>query len=508
MQTALFYNGCILKGKDGFSMSYPRRALLYVTRKKTKSLLLLLVLLLITTLTLSGVAINAATQTAQLNVRQALGGVFTLQQNTSDPQKWISTNVGQYGSTSYYGGAPLTVELVEYIQSNVEGIVGCNATYTNYTVPVNADGDILKLIESEDDGGMSSLLAGYGDFNSTVSTYASTDTAYDSYFSGGYLELAQGRHFTAKDQNVAIISRELAELNQLSVGDQITLRMSSYKASMLGYKSEDTCVDVTIVGLFQATAKSTASLSNWSMENAIFTTLDVVRAARPDMGDESYEKIAFYVADPGQLDSIVEKVQALEKLDPSDFVVTVDKSSADAVTEPLENMHSLVSVLIVLVLAIGAVILYLVLSGRIKERSHESGVLLSIGLSRWNIAAQYLTEILLIAALAFPLSVFISGLIAQNVGDRLLDYALSDSTQPSSSADQSASKDGMYIGTSANYAPRFEGKTGMTKIEVAVSPASIAAMYAVGFLIICAAVLIASLPVLRMKPREIISKMS
>lgn len=489
-------------------MSYLRRAFLYVTRKKTKSLLLLLILLVIATLTLSGVAIQDAAQTAQLNVRQALGGMFTLQQNTNDPNKWVSTDVGQYGSTSYYGGAPLTVELAEYIQGHIKGIVGYNATYTSYTVPVYQSGDILGLIESEDDAsGMNGLMAGYGDFNSTVSTYASTNTAYDSYFHGGYLELTDGRHVTAGDQNVAVISKKLAERNGLQVGNQITLRMSEFKASMMGYDVKDTCVTVEIVGLFQATSKSTTSLSNWSMDNSIFTTLDVVRKARPDMGDESYEKISFYVGDPGELSNVVKEVTNLPDLDPTDFAVNVDNHDVEAVMEPLANMNRLVAILIVLVLTVGAVILYLVLSARIKERGHESGVLLSLGLSKWNITAQYLAEILLIAVWAFSLSVFTSSFVAQTVGNQLLDYTLSDSVQ-TDSVTAGVSKDGMIVSGSDDYAPQFVGKNSLTQIEVSVEPAAVAAMYGVGFGLICSAVLAAAWPVLKMKPREIISKMS
>lgn len=490
-------------------MSFLRRAFLYVARKRTKSFLLLLILLVIATLALSGAAIRGGAETAQLNVRQALGGVFTLRQNAADPDKWVSTNVGQYGSTSYYGGAPLTAELAQTIQSSVQGIVGSNATYTSYTVPVSGSGKTLELVESADDGsGMNGLIAGLGDFNATVSTYASTNTAYDGYFSGGYLELTAGGHFTAADGRVALISEALAEKNGLSVGDHITLRMSAYKASMMGYDAAKTCVDVTIAGLFRPTAKSTTALFNWSMDNAVFTTLEVVRAARPDIGEESYEKISFYVSDPAELERIVREVQALPEVAPADFAVSVDKSGADAVMEPLTNMNRLVSVLIVLVLAVGAAVLYLVLASRIRERVHESGVLLSLGLSKGNITAQYLAEILLIAALAFSLAIFTSGFVARAVGGQLLDYALSDGAPAAAGAASPLSGDGMYLSSAADYAPRFEGGGSLTKIEVAVSPAAAAAMCGVGFLIICAAVCLAALPVLRMKPREIVSRMS
>lgn len=490
-------------------MSFFRRAYCYVTRKKVKSGLLFLILLVLATLALSGAAIKGAVETAQLNVRQALGGMFTLQQNTSDPSKWVSTEVGQHGSTAYYGGAPLTVELADYIQSSVEGIAGYSATYTSYTVPLNEAGEILELIESEDDGGMSSLMAGFGDFNATVSTLASTNTAYDSYFRGGYLDLVEGRHLTVEDQNAAILSKELAEKNGLSVGDSITLRMSEYKASMMGYDAAKTRVSVEIVGLFQATSKSTASLSNWSMDNSIFTTLNVIRAARPDMGEESYEKISFYVSDPGELNKIVKAVQNLPDLDPTDYTVHADSSSADAVMEPLENGKRLVSILIALVVAVGAAVLYLVLSSRVKERIHESGVLLSLGMSKWCIAAQYLTEILILAVLAFSLSVFTSGFVSRTVGNQLLDYSMSGSAQDTSAdAGGIASKDGTLIASSGDFAPQFEGKNSLTEIQVSITPPAVAWLYVVGLWMICLAVLTASLPVLKMKPREILSHMS
>lgn len=164
---------------------------------------------------------------------------------------------------------------------------------------------------------------------------------YDSYFAGGYLELVEGQHFSSESENPAIISAELAELNGLSVGDKITLRMSEYKASMMGIDAGKTKVEVTIVGLFRSTAKSTTSLSNWSMDNSIFTTLEVVKRVRPDMGDESFERIQFYVNDPGEIDRIVRDVKNLPDLDPTDFIVSVDSSNVDAVMEPLTNMDRL-----------------------------------------------------------------------------------------------------------------------------------------------------------------------
>lgn len=489
-------------------MSLFRRAIMYITRKRGKSMLLLLLLLVIASLVLSGVAIKEATRTAQLNVRQALGGIFTMEQNTSDSSKWDSKAVGGYGYQSWYTGEPLTEELADTIMEKVDGIRGYNATATSYVIAANADGKTLELLEAGNDDGMNGLLGSYGDFNSTVTTFASTNTAFDSYFTGGYLELAEGRYVTSKDQNAVMISKELAELNGLKIGDKLILHMSEFKASMMGVNAKETEVEVEIAGLFHATAKSSTALSNWSMDNAIYTTMNVVRHVRPDTLDEGYEKIHFYVNDPAELDSIVGQIRLLPDIDPTDFIVQSDSSDVDSVMKPLSNMNSLVSVLILLVLIVGAVILYLILASRVKERVHESGILLALGFSKRNITCQYLTEVLVIALFAFALSIFASSLVAETVGSQLLNYTMTDTLSENSSEMPGTYIDGNAIVNSDDYAPEFEGRGNLTKIEVVIRPNAIFILCGTGLVIICFSVMMAALPVLRMKPREILSRMS
>ena len=490
-------------------MSFFYRAFRYITRKTGRSILLFLTLLATSTLILSGIAVKDATQTAQLNVRQALGGVFTMEQNTSDPSKWQSREVGGFGYQSWYTGEQLTETLADLVLEKVEGIRGYNASAVIYIVAADSKGKTLELIQSEDDG-LSALLSSYGDFNSTVSTYASTNTEFDSYFTGGLLELTEGRHINSKnDESAVIISEELAELNGLKVGDKLILHISEFKASMSNIDFEKTKKEVEIVGLFHATAKSSAALSNWSMDNAIYTTMNVAAHVRPDTLDEGYEKICFYVSDPAELESIAEKVKKLPDIDPSDFIIKCDSSSVDSVSKPLSNMNDLISVLIVSVLAVGAVILYLILSARVKERVHESGILLSLGFSKGNIVGQYLTEAIVIAAAAFLLSVFASGAVAKAAGDRLIEYTMSESSDSAGGSDKLGTNvDGGVIVGSDDFAPKFEGNGKLTEIEVCIKPEAVAILFAAGLSVVVVSVIAAALPVLMMKPKEILSKMS
>lgn len=487
-------------------MNFAKRGFLYLIRKNGKTISLLILISVISTLILSGIAIRDASKIAQLNVRQALGGIFTLNQNTSDPDKWVNTKIGNYGTQSYYAGAPLTTELADYITNNVEGIRGYNASYVSYVIAADTAGKTLELLSDGTENEMDSLITGYGDFNSTVSAYGSTDTSFDSYFTGGYLSLTEGRHLTADDKNAILVSREFAELNKLKVGDKVSLHMSEFKASMIGIDADNTNIEVEIVGLFHATAKSTTSFSNWSMNNSIYTTLDVIHHVRPDTKDEGYEKIQFYVDDPGNLENITKQIESLPDFHTDDFVINIDSSNVDSVTKPLANMNRLTSVMIGLTLAIGVVILYLILSGRIKERMHEGGILLSLGIPKWKIIAQYFTEMILIAALSFTISVFCSNTTAQTIGNHLLDYATSDTTEENTSS-AGITKDGITVLDNEAYKPEFQEQGDITQIDVAIDTKSIVGLYGFGFLIVCISVIIAALPVLRLKPREILSKM-
>ena len=64
-----------------------RRAYLYVTRKKGKSVLLFFILLIMATFVLTGISTQKVSQAEQKNLREALGGKFyvTVEFTESNP---------------------------------------------------------------------------------------------------------------------------------------------------------------------------------------------------------------------------------------------------------------------------------------------------------------------------------------------------------------------------------------------------------------------------------------
>lgn len=489
-------------------MSFPQRALLYLARKRGKTIMLFALLFVVAVLALASWSIRGAAQTAQLNVRQALGGTFTLEPDSSNAANWGSTNVGT-GSQVTFQGEPLTAELVRAVVEGVEGVRGGSGNVSNVLIPETADGsEALELVEGAD--GDASLAAAYAgdDFGRTVQFYAVSDSAFDSYFANGYLRLVEGDPVTEDSGDGVLVSRAFAEKNGLALGDAFSVRRATVHAQMAGIDVEDTRTQVRVAGIFEPTAKSQADLASWSMDNAIFGTIGTLDHARTGTAEQGYDRLTFQVDDPAELDRIVAEVAALDAVEGKGYRVFADTSDVDAVSAPLENMDRLVTILAVAAVVVGAVVLYLVLSGRVRDRLHESGVLLSLGFSRASVVGQYLTEVLAVAVLAFALAVPVSGLAARAVGNALLGSS-SESVQTGGGDGGIQTADGVSTVSGDPFAPTFEvDGSEFTDIEVEVGPGSVGALFGVGLAVSAAAVALASLPLRRMEPREILSTLS
>ena len=135
--------------------------------------------------------------------------------------------------------------------------------------------------------------------------------------------------------------------------------------------------------------------------------------------------VDFYVDDPGEMEKIASQIKALD-LDWDSFTLTIDNSAYEAVASPLTAMQNLIVWLIVGCVAVSVGILVLILSMWIKQRRHETGILLSVGISKSRIILQYTVEVLMIAIVAFGLSFFTSSLISQGVSD-LIFHQVSES---------------------------------------------------------------------------------
>ena len=409
-------------------MNVYKRALLYVIRKKGKSLTLFLLLFLITESVMVGISIRDGTAKAAENLRATIGASFTMSGNINN----LDFHNGEAGYTAEK--IPISLNTVEQIR-NIEGIKTYNA---EQHTSVTADGiDYLS--------GMSS-----------GSLSANMETAYQTDFMNGILELAEGRHITEDDRDAALISDKLAAENHLQVGSELVLESAS------GDSREQT--KVLIVGLYSSDGKMEYD------NDTIFTSLDVYWKLSGQKTFGYSGNVTFYVTDPKELNHIVEQIQQIESIQWEDYFIRINESEYKAVAYQIQTMERLTEILITVIAGVGFIVVALVLAMRIKNRIHEAGIFLSVGESAPQIMLQLICEILMIAVLVF----FVSPMLGQFIVGQI-EAAL---------------------------------KNMETVIAMSISLKTTALQFLLETLIIVFAVVTAALPVARMKPKDILSKMS
>lgn len=285
---------------------------------------------------------------------------------------------------------------------------------------------------------------------------ANTDTACQMDFVNGILELADGRHITAEDKGAAIISERLAEENHLEIGSEIILKSASHN------RQEQ--MKVRIAGIYSSDSRMDYD------DDTIFSSHDVFWKLSGQETSAYAGNVTFYVNDPEELNHIVTQVKQISSIQWDDYFIQINESKYRAVSYQLQTLERLTGMLIIAVMIVSVVVIVLVLTMRIGNRIHEAGILLSIGTSSAEIAMQFICEVLIIVLLVFIISPILGNFV---VG--LVETAL-----------------------------RNMGNA----ISMSVSPKVTLVQFLLEVFIIIIVVIAASLPVARMKPRDILSKMS
>ena len=482
-------------------MGTTKRAFLYVTRKKGKSILLFFILLIMSTFVLTGLSTQKASQEAQKNLREALGGEFYVSVELSESNPYFRRVDDGEGALGLYTELPVTRDMINAIMeiggiekydASAQTLVSTNLTIFPGNVPLK------------------------GELNNKIYARTVAGTENNSFFQSGIMELTEGKHITGNESNAAVISRDMADQNSLQIGDSISLQA-------------DEEAEVRIIGIYEIRKPDPAYASVVTyekLENQIFIDTSALQDLFGDMPMGFYE-VAFSVYDPAQLDSIMSEVKGLSAIDWRAFEVAADNQTYLDAAAPLQKLQALVSSIIWVIALVSAVILSLILTMWGRSRIHETGVFLSLGIGKMRIIGQYLAEVLMIAVIAFGCSYFTSSAVAGQLANGLLQQNIPASEEQAAGVtitkkdgfsedvvvsikDDSALSD---MPSGQDTAPEVEvaadgAEADREQIRVTIDSYNMLQLYLIGIIVIILSVGISSLSVMRLKPREILSKMS
>ena len=462
-------------------MNTLKRAFLYTMRKKTKTLILFLVLVTISTFILTGLSIYKAADGSALSLRQSVSGSIRLELDENNRKNWQYQQVAG-GMLVDYVGVPITDEDIHKIMS-IDGIKVYNGL---------GDGSVF----AKDFSFISGFSFGAGSDYSRLPSV--TDSEYFNFFTRKAFQLVEGRHIKEGDDHVVLISTAIAEKNALKLGDTITVQCC-YDSGI--YPD----VTLTIIGIYAYEADNEFNTTSTDKRNRLIIDHKAMQEIMQRDVIQYDNGVDFYVDDPREMERIASQIKALD-LDWDSFTLTMDNSAYEAVASPLTAMQNLIVWLIVGCVAVSVGILILILSMWIKQRRHETGILLSVGISKSRIILQYTIEVLMIAVVAFGLSFFTSSLISQGVSDLIFHQVSESQPLPEIELPDDGTE---YLDITGQYIPYDTSNVEtLESVQVNVSPNYLLYIYIFGTLLIVFSVSAASISVIQMKPKKILSQMS
>lgn len=466
-------------------MNFLFRGFLSVKERLGKSLILLLVMTTISVFVLAGFSIESATETASVLARQKLGATVQLTQDMEKiKDKMRSESNGE--KRLKFESTPIKIEDVEKVLT-LDHISGYNLIST-----ANAMANSFTAINSNDttteETNTNHMIKqpegmNFGDLTIEGVSIMTEDNG----------DIVDGRAINDldKDKNVAVVEETLASENDLKVGDKI-------KIASVEDSSEK---ELEIVGIYKTSDEiSNNAFKNSMMNpyNKIYVPYTFANELKGTENKDTVEKAEFYIDDPINVDNFVEEGNKLD-IDFETYKLDANNSAYDAMMGPIENVGSFAKTTVIIVSIAGAVILGLIIMLSIKERRNEIGILLSLGEKKSKIVAQFIAEILIILVLAIGSSSILGNQVSNVIGNQLVQKEI-EVTNTKDSQD----KFGMgRPGMSSNKAQNVET---IDELDVNVTMDDFAKMSSVSVLIVLIGVLIPSLGIMRLQPKEILSK--
>lgn len=448
-------------------MTFLKRTWLYLSRKKGKTLILFLLILLISTFVLSCFSILNATQEVAANMRTKVGAAFHIRS---------SVDIYAQGNTADIKPSAITEEAIQTIMKN-DNLKYYNGRNSGYAKGLQ----FLPGTDHTDESNMGQVSANHY-------------SALHSHFSDHVLELIEGRHITPSDKNVVLISETLAALNGLSVGDTISLspaRLSQEDGKFIDtLRDTEITAEAEVVGIFRdlepqgnAQVPPTAGLR----ANLLFSDHTLLVTLQQENEGEYTGGVSFYIQDPLHLNAVVDEVQQTGLIDWDSFFIRKDDFNYEKISAGLQTIQNLIKTLLICVSVVSVAVLILILAMRMRGRIRETGILMSVGVAKRAILGQFLAEVVITCIVAFVCSYFAAGFLSGRVESGILKslqvVQIEEQVLQTGLVDSSASA-----------------------MLLTMPISKTLAIYACLLIVIAASACLSSLTIIKLKPREILSK--
>lgn len=306
-----------------------------------------------------------------------------------------------------------------------------------YTLEANMDSSSLTAVEdnsrpdsqnsnsssnNNDKNAPSDMKASMGDFRLT----AYSNFAYLDDFTDGTKKITSGKMVTGSSEaDEVVISKSLADANNLSVGSTITLCLPS---------DTSTTFTFTVIGIYKDTSDSSSnsfiSVNALNSSNQIYANLSSLTKILAKTSTDNTKMVAnnglsakYYLKDNNDLAAFKKEVQ--KKGLSTYYTVNTNKEEVLSTLKPIQNISTFSLNFLIVILVIGAVVLAVINFLNIRDRKYEVGVLRAIGMSKFKVTTQFILEMFIVAMASLIIGTVGGLLISQPVTNKMLKSEIS-----------------------------------------------------------------------------------
>ena len=367
-------------------MDWKKRAGAYLVRKKIRTGILFFIMMLITAAVLAVLSMQESTGKVQTKLLELSNSGFQIESLLQDGN----------------------IEQKKLFQvEQVEGVKEAQYEFDGIGQLEDA-----KAVEREQ-----AVQLDQGNMGELVGYHGVTSSDQELNFASGALNLKEGRALTKDDSGKVLVHEELAKENNWTIGSKIKLKNFQNGDATANSKE----VTVEIVGIFNGKlSEQSTGLTSDLTENRIYMDYKTSQILiGKDESNAIVHRAIFTVKDPSKLEEVISRVKELP-LKWDSMQLSKNEQVFEQVASPIQNFKSLMTLLTSSVFVLAVIVLFLILLFTLRERIHEFGILMSVGISRKEIIAQILLELYTVAATSSIFALMLGSFVAKQFYTGLL----------------------------------------------------------------------------------------
>jgi putative ABC transport system permease protein len=376
------------------------RAFTSIKGRSLQSIIVILILLVALTIEFIGNVLLSAVKETKFNVMRQIGAKVNISQVVGEVEK----------NSSITGGKVIDEEMLSFIK-NIDHVNGLQQVVSLSMKPINFENVKLHTgydpSEQNDKSEVDENIT--KENKDSISINGCIDYNMEDEFYRGHNVITKGK-LDKNISNYAIISQQLADQNDLDIGDTISIKRNTYMSETL----KDETITLIVTAIYQTDLTFDVLDTNFAGDgiysaspyNIIYTDYYLVESITGN-NQTGLNAVNIIIDDPNNIQSVTNIIKNSDMFQEFEIYNLTDAIYKQYAYN-LNNVYNRSENISIMTMILSILIILLIFSLWSNDNYHDTGIYLSIGYSKNTIIIQKLIEMVILSIIAFSLAIIIT----------------------------------------------------------------------------------------------------